>query len=371
MSLVERRSCNAASPFRETSMEAAQSLTPSTLTPFLLNVAPTAPVFIWGPPGVGKSALVRNFAASVGLPCVSLLGSQLAPEDIIGVPQIVNGRSRFCPPTLIARDEPYCLFLDELNACSQEVQKAFYSLILDRRVGEFQLPAGSIVIGAGNRAEDAAITRPLSSALINRLIHVQLRASARDWLLWAGEAGIDELITSYIGLRSDHLWSKPPKHEEPFSTPRAWEMLSNALKAWGPRITPEEINILASGLLTPAHARQFVAFARLRERQHDLNAILKGDKGWPEKPEERDILYFLVQQLRDRLIKELPEDERKAGQEAKKLALRAKELIVSLARISTELAQIIVAETESGAALPAWYVVELAKALPRLAAQRS
>src|ERR1700679_951655 len=127
--------------FGSNHMEAAQVLTPSGLSPFLLNVAPVLPIFIWGPPGIGKSALVREFAESVGLPCVSLLGSQLAPEDIIGVPQIVDGRSRFCPPTLIARDEPYCLFLDELNACSQEVQKAFYSLVLDRRIGEFELPA--------------------------------------------------------------------------------------------------------------------------------------------------------------------------------------------------------------------------------------
>jgi MoxR-like ATPase len=157
-------------------MQAARALTPKTLFPFLLNVAPVLPVFIWGPPGIGKSALVRAFAEPVGLPCISLPGSQLAPEDIIGVPQVTDGRSRFCPPATIARDEPYCLFLDELNACSHEVQKAFYSLILDRRIGEFILPAGTIVIGAGNRAEDAAITRPLSSALVNRPLHVQLRA---------------------------------------------------------------------------------------------------------------------------------------------------------------------------------------------------
>lgn len=352
-------------------MNAAQTLTPKALAPFLLNVAGVLPVFIWGPPGIGKSALVQAFAESVGLPCVSLLGSQLAPEDIIGVPQIVDGKSRFCPPTIIARDDPYCLFLDELNACSQEVQKAFYSLILDRRVGEFRLPEGTIVIGAGNRTEDAAITRPLSSALVNRLVHVQLRASARDWLDWAGGAGVHELVVSYVGQRSDHLWSKPPKHEEPFSTPRAWDMLSRALHAYGPGITLEEIKVLASGLLTPAHAQQFTAFAKLRERAHDLSAILKGDRGWPEKPEERDILYFLVQQLRDRLIKELPEDEAAAGREARQLANRSKELIVTLARISTELAQLVVTETESGAALPAWYTIELARALPRLAAQRA
>jgi MoxR-like ATPase len=351
-------------------MQAAQPLTPKTLVPFLLNVAPVLPVFIWGPPGIGKSALVRQFAESVGLPCVSLLGSQLAPEDIIGVPQIVDGKSRFCPPTLIARDEAYCLFLDELNACSQEVQKAFYSLILERRIGEFALPPGSIVIGAGNRIEDAAITRPLSSALINRLVHVQLRASARDWLEWAADAGVHELVVSYISNRSDHLWSKPPKHEEPFSTPRAWDMLSKTLAAYGPSVTVEEIKVLASGLLTPAHALQFVAFARLRERQHDLTAILKGERRWPDKPEERDILYFLTQQLRDRLIKELPEDEDKLGREARELANRAKDLIVSLSRISTELAQLVVTETESGLALPAWYTVELARALPRIAARQ-
>jgi MoxR-like ATPase len=352
-------------------MESAQVLTPATLTPFLLNVAPVLPIFIWGPPGIGKSALVREFADAVGLSCVSLLGSQLAPEDIIGVPQIVDGKSRFCPPTLIARDEPYCLFLDELNACSQEVQKAFYSLVLDRRVGEFELPKGTIVIGAGNRAEDAAITRPLSSALVNRLVHVQLRASAKDWLDWANRSGLHELVVSYVTQRSDHLWSKPPKHEEPFSTPRAWDMMSNALKAYGPAITLEEINVLASGLLTPAHARQFVAFAKLRDREHDLAAILKGDRGWPERPDERDILYFLVQQLRDRLIKELPDDETKMGRDTRQLANRAKELIVSLSRISTELAQLVVTEAESGATLPAWYTIDLARALPRLAAQRA
>lgn len=352
-------------------MEAAQVLTPASLSPFLLNVAPVLPVFIWGPPGIGKSALVREFAEAVGLPCVSLLGSQLAPEDIIGVPQIIGNRSRFCPPTMIARDEPYCLFLDELNACSHEVQKAFYSLILDRRIGEFELPTGTIIVGAGNRAEDAAITRPLSSALVNRLIHVQLRASARDWLEWANRAGLHDLVISYVAQRADHLWSKPPKHEEPFSTPRAWDMMSNALKAYGPGITADEINVLASGLLTPAHARQFVAFAKLRDRMHDLSAILRGDRGWPERPDERDLLYFLVQQLRDRLIKELPEDESKAGADARQLANRAKDLIVSLARISTELAQLVVTATESGANLPAWYTIELARALPRLAVQRS
>lgn len=74
----------------------------------------------------------------------------------------------------IARDEPYCLFLDELNACSHEVQKSFYGLIHERRVGDYVMPAGSIVVGAGNRAQDSAIGKPMSSALLNRMVHVGL-----------------------------------------------------------------------------------------------------------------------------------------------------------------------------------------------------
>ena len=155
------------------------NVTQTDLSDILLNIAPVRPVFIWGAPGIGKSALVEQFADAVGLPCVSLLGSQLAPEDIIGIPQIKNGTSEFLPPKMIARTEPYVLFLDELNACSQEVQKAFYSLIHERRVGEYHLPAGSVVIGAGNRAQDSAIVKTMSSALINRMFHVQLKADVK------------------------------------------------------------------------------------------------------------------------------------------------------------------------------------------------
>ena len=348
-------------------MQATQALTSTELFDVLLNVAPVRPIFIWGPPGIGKSSLVEQFAYEVGLDCVSLLGSQLAPEDIIGVPQIVNGKSRFCPPTLIARDEPFCLFLDELNACSQEVQKAFYSLINDRRLGEFELPEGSIVIGAGNRAEDAAIVRPLSSALINRMAHVSMRADTGKWLSWAANHNIHPVILEYIKVRPDHLWSKPPKHEEPFSTPRSWHMLSDAMQAWGDGLMDEvTVKILASGLLTPNHAQQFCAFFKQQESAFTLNAIMKGDARWPDKPEERDVLYFMVQSFRAQLIKQLPESNEKIGHEAQKLNLRAKDLIIQLARISLEMAQLVVTDDENGKALPNWFLMEISRDLPRL-----
>ncbi len=355
-------------------MNAVITVTQKKLFDLLLNVAPVRPVFIWGPPGIGKSSIVQDFATGVGLPCISLLGSQLAPEDLIGVPQIVDGVSRFCPPSLIARPEPYCLFLDELNACTHEVQKAFYSLIQDRRIGDFELPEGSIIIGAGNRAQDSAIVRPMSSALINRMVHVHLKVSHRDWLDWAYQNGIHPLVIEYIQLRPDHLLSQPPKHEEPFSTPRSWHMLSDALQAFGEPVSDAWLETVAYGCLTPAHAGQFKAFARQVRSKYALDAILKGEVGWPSKPEERDVLYFLSQSLRGLLIKELPREKNSSSSATHDLAHRAKALIRDLSQINLEIAQMVIAEGGSdgdGEGLPVWFMVEIVRDLPRLVEKKN
>jgi hypothetical protein len=343
------------------------SVTQKQLQAFLLHVAVVRPVFIWGPPGIGKTALVAAFAADLNLPFVSLLGSQLAPEDLIGVPQIIEGYSRFCPPRMIALDEPYCLLLDELNAASHEVQKAFYSLIHEKRLGEYQLPPGTIVIGAGNRAQDTALVRPFPSALINRMVHVHLKVAPREWLEWAGGAGIHPLVLDYLALRADHLWREPPKTEEPFSTPRAWHMLSDALHQYGAAWDEEQLGVLAYGCLSPDHAGQFKAFVKQVRGKYHLAAILKGDIGWPREPENRDVLYFLAQSFRAQLIKELPPERDKANNAQRDLAFRSKALLNDLAGISLEIAQLIVAGAEQETRLPSWFMVEVVRDLPRLA----
>ncbi|WP_204012569.1 AAA family ATPase [Sphaerimonospora thailandensis] len=352
-------------------MQAIMTVTPARLPEVLLHVAVVRPVFLWGAPGIGKSSLVRSFAESLGLPCVTLLGTQLAPEDLIGVPQIVGDRSRFAPPETIARAEPYCLFLDELNASSPEVQKAFYSLILDRRIGAYELPEGAVVIGAGNRATDNALARPMASALVNRMIHIHLRASADDWLTWAANNGIHPWVVDYLVQRPDHLWSPPPKTEEPFSTPRGWHMLSDAMHSYGEGLDDETLAILATGTLSARHASAFRAYVKTVRHAYDLDAVIKGDAAWPRGPEDRDLLYFLSETFRARLVKGLPKSKEHASPTGKQLAFRAKTLLTELAEISLECAQLVIATDDDGApVLPSWFLVEVSRDLPRLAAAR-
>ena len=344
------------------------TVTQEDLLEILLNVAPSRPVFIWGAPGIGKSALVEQFAQELDLPCVSLLGSQLAPEDIIGIPQINGETSEFLPPKMIARKEPYVLFLDELNACSQEVQKAFYSLIHERRIGEYHLPEGSIVVGAGNRAQDSAIVKTMSSALINRMFHAQMKADARQWIKWAQQNNLHPWVIDYIIQRPDHLFSEPPKTEEPFSTPRSWHMLSDALREYGAgkrEISAETLKMLSYACLTPSHAGMFLAYTKSLKNTHMLEDIIAENAKWPAKPEDRDILYFLAQSFRAKLVTELPKSKQDISGNMLSFVYRAKGMIKELSTINFEIAQMVVASDDESS-LPDWFMVEVIRDLPRL-----
>ena len=270
---------------------------------------------------------------------------------------------------MIARDTPYLLFIDELNACSFEVQKAFYSLINDRRLGEYALPNGSVVVGAGNRAQDSAIVKPMSSALMNRMLHVELKPSHREWLLWAYSVGVHDWVLKYIETRPDHLSVAPPKTEETFSTPRAWHLLSDALHSFGRDISPREIEVLASGCLSPAHARSFSAFLKQLTGTLRVEKILSGEQPLPRSAEDRDVLYFLVQSVRAQLAKELPPERESVKGGHRQLASQAKRLLVELCEFNAEMAMLIVSEEEGESArtLPTWFLLEIVKDVPRLA----
>ncbi len=220
------------------------------------------------PPGVGKSEMVYQAAAEAGLPCRSLLGTQIAPEDVSGIPRIVGERSVFCPPRMLLPEqpEPFCLFLDELPACAPDVQKAFYSLLLERRLGEHALPVGTWVVAAGNRAQDRALVRSMSSALVNRVTILHLRVDAGEWQDWATRHGVRADVRSFISHMPDALMRPVPAEPVPFSTPRAWTLLSRALDmAEGAGVlTSETRRALAFGRLSAEDAAVFCALAEER-----------------------------------------------------------------------------------------------------------
>ena len=242
-------------------------------------------------PGMGKSEMVYEAAREANLPCRSLLGTQIAPEDVSGIPRIVGERSVFCPPRILLpeRPEPFCLFLDELPACAPDVQKAFYSLLLERRLGEHALPPGTWVVSAGNRLQDRALVRAMSSALVNRVTILQIRHDVDEWLAWAQRSGVRPEIRSFIATVPDALMRPVPADPVPFSTPRAWSQLSRAfdLAQKAGMLNSETRRALAFGRLSPEDAAVFCALAEesmgpvlsLERYMHEPDLLPKGEAG--------------------------------------------------------------------------------------------
>jgi MoxR-like ATPase len=268
------------------------ALTPTELVELLVTLPAERTPFIWGPPGIGKSALVNEAAELLGLPCVTLLGTQIAPEDLIGVPRIRGGDdgrfvTEFCPPRAILRSEPFLLFIDELNSAVPDVQKAFYSLILDRRLGDYVLPRGSRVAGAGNRVEDRALVRPMATALANRMVHVALEPDAEAWLAWGASHGLHALVLAFVRARPDRLFELPPTDGTPaYPTPRAWHMLSDALTG----VTERLWAATAAGCVGDRAGAEWAAFAKRALEAPSLEDVASGRALVPRDPE---LVYFL------------------------------------------------------------------------------
>ncbi|HEY5719394.1 MAG TPA: MoxR family ATPase, partial [Gammaproteobacteria bacterium] len=196
------------------------------------------PVMLWGPPGIGKSDLVREVAARHGVPVIDLRLSQLEPSDLRGIPFRVDGTVEWAVPALLPDRERHgpagILFLDEINAAPPTVSAAAYQLILDRRLGEYQVPPGWAIFAAGNRQGDRGVVYSMPAPLANRFTHLELEAHLDDWVAWAHAFGIDPRLVGFLRFRPDLLFDFDPSHAvTAFPSPRSWEFAHRALGKFG------------------------------------------------------------------------------------------------------------------------------------------
>ncbi|NBX37713.1 MAG: MoxR family ATPase, partial [Planctomycetes bacterium] len=257
-------------------------------------IATRWPVFVWGPPGCGKSSLVRGVAASAGMPVIDIRASLLDPTDLRGIPAVADGRAVWCPPSFLPRpgDPAGILFFDELNAAPPLVQASLYQLTLDRRVGEYQLPEGWAIVAAGNRAEDRSVVFRMPAALSNRFIHVDFEVDYDDWRTWAHGAGVHPTVISFLGLRRELLHDMRAT-DRAFPTPRSWEMASTAIKQF--KSVSACIDVLI-GTVGEGPAMELASHAQTAMTLEQIAAIVADPRG-AEIPKGLGDLYALVSYL--------------------------------------------------------------------------
>ncbi len=243
------------------------------------------PVFLWGPPGVGKSQVVRQTAERLNVELTDLRAILLDPVDLRGLPRISSdGLSEWCSPSFLPRSGQGILFLDELNAAPPLVQAACYQLVLDRRVGEYELPGGWTVIGAGNREEDRAVTHRMPTPLANRFVHLDFSVDSGEWLSWAENNDITREIIDFIRFRPALLHDFDAEVDSrAFPSPRSWEFASQLIKGG---VSDELAQELLEGTVGKGAATEFIGFIRIHRELPDMEQVLSNpmEVKLPEDP---------------------------------------------------------------------------------------
>lgn len=261
------------------------------------------PIFLWGPPGIGKSDIVAQITA--GLSNSYLIDIRLSlwePTDIKGIPyfdanegKMVWGAPSELPDEAMAvKYDHIVLFLDEMNSAAPAVQAAAYQLILNRRVGQYRLPDNVIIVAAGNREADKGVTYRMPAPLANRFVHLEMAVNFDDWFGWAVNNKVHQDVVGYLQFAKADLYDFEPKSaSRSFATPRSWSFVSELLDE---QLDEGTTTDLVAGAVGEGLAIKFMAHRKVASSMPDPSDILAG-KVKEMKSKEISAMYSLTVSL--------------------------------------------------------------------------
>ena len=264
--------------------------TPAQLPNILRSAyARRASLMLWGPPGIGKSMIIKQFAEDNKMRFIDVRLTTLEPSDLRGLPHFDEENKRtvwYMPEFIPLVDEPTIIFLDELTAADSRLQASAYELVLDRQIGGKPIPSKAWVVAAGNGAADGAISYSMGTALADRFQHVQLQADVKAWLDWARNYGLHTSVLAFLKVKSEYLECNKTaieKSEMVVPTPRSWERVSDVLRYHdqaGKEGAPSDRTTLefdVSGYLGKQVSTEFFAVLEEIENLPDIEKLLKAE----------------------------------------------------------------------------------------------
>ena len=284
-------------------MDTARTLSPNKAKSRISHaITKKRPVFIWGPPGIGKSDIVHQIGEALDAHVIDVRLSLWEPTDIKGIPyySAEDNKMSWAPPVelpdaaMASQHKSIILFLDEMNSAAPAVQAAAYQLILNRRVGAYELPDNVYIVAAGNRETDKGVTYRMPAPLANRFVHLELAVSFDDWFNWAVDNKIHKDVVGFLQFAKRDLYDFDPKSpNRSFATPRSWSFVSELLED---NLDDETTTDLVSGCVGEGLAIKFVAHRKVAASMPNPTDILEG-KIKEIKSKEISAMYSLTVSL--------------------------------------------------------------------------
>ena len=258
------------------------------------------PVFLWGPPGIGKSEVVAGLTEELGGIMYDARLGQMEPTDIRGIPFFNKdiGKMDWAPPIDLPDEETasqypvVVLFLDEMNSAAPAVQAAGYQLILNRRIGKYVLPDNVVIVAAGNRESDKGVTYRMPTPLANRFVHLEMKEDFDSWQQWAVNHKIHKDVVGYLSFAKQDMFDFDPRSpSRSFATPRSWTFVSQFLEDNG--ASDAELTDLIAGTVGEGLAVKFMAHRKVSGQMPNPMEILTG-KVKDLKVKEISAMYSLT-----------------------------------------------------------------------------
>ena len=260
------------------------------------------PIFVWGGPGIGKSEVIHQIAKNIDAHVIDIRLSLWEPTDIKGIPYFNSKENNMVwaqPSELPTKAEAkkhknIVLFLDEMNSAAPSVQAAAYQLILNRKVGQYELPDNVLICAAGNREADKGVVYRMPAPLANRFIHLEMKPEFDDWFGWAVEHNIHKDVVGYLTFSKKDLYDFDPKSpSRSFATPRSWSFVSELLSD---DLDENTVTDLVSGAVGEGLAVKFMAHRKVASDLPNPSEILEG-KITEMKSKEISAMYSLTVSL--------------------------------------------------------------------------
>ena len=208
------------------------------------------PILMIGPPGIGKTAIMRQIAEETGCGLVAYTMTHHTRQSAIGLPFIsrktYNGKeysiTEYTMSEIVASLYDYMeatgkksgiLFLDEINCVSETLSPVMLQLLQNKTFGNHALPEDWVIAAAGNPPEYNKSVRELDMVTMDRVKHMEIEADLSVWQAYAVKQNVHPAIRTYLHMCPDHFYAiENTDRGQFFVTARGWEDLSSILYAY-------------------------------------------------------------------------------------------------------------------------------------------
>ena len=263
------------------------------------------PIIMMGPPGVGKTAVVRQVADELGVNFVSYSITHHTRQSALGLPFITTREydgtarsvseytmSEIAAAVFEARERSGVaegiLFLDEVNCVSETLAPAMLQFLQYKTLGMHSLPEGWVIVTAGNPPEYNRSAREFDSAMLDRLMRIDVEPDLGAWREYALAHGVHPAVMTYLEARPENFYRMKTSARGPvIVTPRGWEDLSRMLQAYEAEGMEAHSSLPGRYLQDEDVALDFGAYYELFRKYEDDYKVVDILDGWADAAIEK------------------------------------------------------------------------------------